>query len=568
MCATVAPVLVLVGLSTLAPRPVLAHAVLTATEPAAASTVPAAAAPTRIQLVFNERVEPGFNSVRVVGADGRRHDLGPAQLLGDAMVVEVPIGPLPAGAYTVAWQVNSIDGHQIRGYFGFGVDAAPPDESVMVLAGAVRQTTTWRIWVLVVNALTLVAVSLWLGGLGFMALPDAATAVHALQAGPRLRCLTDGSGAAFLGLSVVAFMNQAATLADSSLLGALAPSVSVTAVTTTNFGRWWAIRFGTSAVLLVLGHRSTSHALRSGRGFDAMRAVAGGVLAGLVLVTWPLTGHAGAVRGMQAAAVAADWLHLAAAVLWIGGVVSLAIVVSCLDPAVPERRRVVERVLARFSSAALAAVALLVVSGSYSTWQHVSSVSLIATTDYGRALLTKVALFTVVLALAWANRRTVARLGVPVAETGTPHDWTRGLRRRLAAEASLLMAVLGVVAWLTSLPPASVAATPGTFSERRVMRDVAVTFQLRPNRLGKNDLTIALRRAADGAPVTARAVSVFLKTLDVDTGLVSIEAMVMAPGDFHAELIVPAAGRALVSLQVTPEQGDAFVVEFEAYVAG
>src|SRR5207237_2012990 len=72
-----------------------------------------------------------------------------------------------------------------------------------------------------------------------------------------------------------------------------------------------------------------------------------------------LSGHSAADAGSSGFSELADWLHLCAAALWIGGLVQLAAVVW---PAAPELRRTA---FLRFSRLATVLVAILLGAGIY-----------------------------------------------------------------------------------------------------------------------------------------------------------------------------------------------------------
>lgn len=102
-------------------QPALAHAHLRSQSPAADSAVEAA--PQALTLTFSENVEPAFSSVEVVDADGQRVPAGKATVASDARNrLNVALEqPLASGSYRVNWQVLSVDGHKVKGSYGFRV---------------------------------------------------------------------------------------------------------------------------------------------------------------------------------------------------------------------------------------------------------------------------------------------------------------------------------------------------------------------------------------------------------------------------------------------------------------
>jgi copper resistance protein C len=94
-----------------------AHAFLEHAEPRVGSTVQAA--PARLTLAFTQDIEPAFSSVKVIDAKGRPVDKGDVQVQGALM--QVSLGSLGPGDYTVTWRVVSIDTHVTEGDFVFHV---------------------------------------------------------------------------------------------------------------------------------------------------------------------------------------------------------------------------------------------------------------------------------------------------------------------------------------------------------------------------------------------------------------------------------------------------------------
>jgi copper resistance protein C len=93
-----------------------AHAKLDHSEPAAGSTV--AASPGTVTLYFTEQLEPKFSGAEVRDAGGARVDTGTSV---SGSVVRVTVKTLPAGNYSVAWHVLSVDTHKTKGTFAFRV---------------------------------------------------------------------------------------------------------------------------------------------------------------------------------------------------------------------------------------------------------------------------------------------------------------------------------------------------------------------------------------------------------------------------------------------------------------
>lgn len=78
--------------------------------------------PERVQLWFNERLEPQFSHVSVLTPTGHPVDLkdtavGP----DDPKKLSVAVPALLPGTYTVRFRVLSVDGHVVAGQFSFTI---------------------------------------------------------------------------------------------------------------------------------------------------------------------------------------------------------------------------------------------------------------------------------------------------------------------------------------------------------------------------------------------------------------------------------------------------------------
>lgn len=104
----------------LLPPAAAGHAVLVKSSPARRAAL--AHPPARVELWFNERLEPAYSSVTVTNAAGERVDLGDASVgPDDPRRLAVSLPPLPPGRYTVGFRVLSVDGHVVASSFPFTV---------------------------------------------------------------------------------------------------------------------------------------------------------------------------------------------------------------------------------------------------------------------------------------------------------------------------------------------------------------------------------------------------------------------------------------------------------------
>lgn len=107
--------LVLPPLLALAPA-AAAHSELRRSVPAAGAVL--AAAPDRIELHFNERVQ--LTALRLRRVEGEEVAL-PRRAIRKATSETIPLPPLPPGDYRAEWRIISADGHPAGGVIPFRI---------------------------------------------------------------------------------------------------------------------------------------------------------------------------------------------------------------------------------------------------------------------------------------------------------------------------------------------------------------------------------------------------------------------------------------------------------------
>src|SRR5207237_837611 len=228
-----------------------AHALLNRSDPPSGATLQQA--PQAVTLTFTEAPEPTLSSVRILLPSGQQVPTGPLHALAGApRTLEVTLGPLSTGVYTVNWRtVSRVDGHVTGGAFAFGVGTTPADIAVpevtspppSVLGGAAR----WGLYA----GLSVLLGAAWVWTI---ALPQAP--------GPGPASLTVvGVGAAGAVLARVAAGHAAAALGPSRPANVAAQWVHVMSV-----GAWLG---GLAALLAALGATPNAEKAAAVRRFSA-----------------------------------------------------------------------------------------------------------------------------------------------------------------------------------------------------------------------------------------------------------------------------------------------------------
>jgi copper transport protein len=427
-------VVVLCGLL-LVPAAALAHAVLLKTTPSGSQSL--TAAPTQVQLLFSEPLDPVFSRVQVRNASGQQVDSGNSHVDSDnEQLLEASLTPgLPNGVYTVEWRsLSAIDVHPDEGQYslfvGVPVQASLAPAASTAALTATPATTFGRWWFYVAASLFGGVLATWklvLSPLLVGAKPDAQAAARR-----RTYWLIVGGGVLLILGTLFSAVAQAAAAADVPLLAGVGGPLGELLLRGRFAAIWWP-RLGlevASLLLIVFG------------GIDGLASECALATLPAVLLTSALTSHGAALPNAAGPGIAIDWLHIVGACAWVGGLVALAAFLPTLrggaDSDISPRRLV-----ARFGRLALVAAALVLLSGVLQGALEVGSLAGLATTLYGQLLLIKVGLLTLMLLLAGMNEWRVRTTATPV----------RGFSRGVSVELTLGVLVFAVAALLSSTPP-------------------------------------------------------------------------------------------------------------------
>jgi len=263
--------------------------------------------------------------------------------------------------------------------------------------------------------------------------------------------LAIGSGAAWL-------VAVAAGMSGKPLGAALSQGAIPIVLTRTQFGEDWLLRLALAVLLgfCLLGRRRRHWRANGAISWTAL------LLAAAMLASLAWAGHGASTPGPAGNLhLAADFLHLLAAGLWLGTLppfILFLIEVTRTDDT--NWAAVAATATRRYSTLAIASVTVLLAGGVVNTWFLAGTVPALVGTGYGRFLLTKIGLFIAMLMVAAVN---LLRLTPRLAAGGTRNVvWRTVARLRANAriETALGLGVVAVVSVLGTLPPA-LHAEPG-----------------------------------------------------------------------------------------------------------
>ncbi len=504
------------------PAQALAHAQLVRAEPPPGMRLDRA--PGRVRVWFSEALEPGFSSVQVLDASGKPVDNGDSQVTPDdptSMVVSLPPN-LPDGAYTVSWKtLSAVDGHAIRGLFTFGVGTA----ATLAPAAPAPEVTGLTVLEALPRAVSYLAQTLLLGGFllaGLVLRGALASAFSRAFRPPGLAAV-----AVLLIAALVSLVLQAAVASGQGLTTALGASLGPL-LFGTRYGVLWLARLALTLALGAVVWKGLGH-----RRAWQIGALLG---AGLLLVN-ALNSHGAASTEVPELAVVADWLHLAAVSLWVGGLFALAALLWRFDwaPAGQSRVQAIGSCLPRFSGLALASVPLLVLSGIYQSLLQVGSWGALLETVYGQTLLLKIALFVCMLLLGAFHFLVVQ----PRLARGKTSGATSRFRVTLAVEAGLGVLALIAAGLLTSLAPGwqtyaqEVASRP--LEQRATAADLQLALTISPGHPGQNNYTLAVLDSSGQPAANVQKAVLRFTFLDQDLGEVEVPLQPAGDGRYQAQ---------------------------------
>lgn len=519
---------------------VAAHAVPDFSNPAPNAVL--GEGPPQVLIQFNEPVVPEFGRIQVLTQAGDEVETGPLTAVdAENRTLAVDLPPLEQGAYLVSWQVlSAVDGHTTSGTFSFGVGvealAVTKEASLTAQISPLSATARW---------LTLTAVAVLMGFFAFRLLVwnpilrlvelDAAEEAVDLKLGRVGRRLA----LAALGLLALALLfifidqNQAFDLITGDNLGTWL---------NTRFGFMWISRFMLGGLLLF----ALLIFMDGGNGRAGLRGWpwwVGLLLAVALAGTVALVSHSAALAEGSQQGILVDFTHVLAAMLWVGGLLFLALALWLARSLPPAGRTWLSlSLILNFSGLAAIAVGLLAMSGAYLAWVHVGTWTKLVGTAYGLALLAKlaVALLTFLIAginLVWVKPRLNAAYEAPE----QPHSVTAVRRFRWLVTAELIVAlvILGITGVLTDtqrgLDAPLLSDAPGETTLTQQVDDLTVTVTMTPALVGSNQFEILITDENGRAAAGVEEVSLRFTFLGQSIGAAEAVAEPITTGLFRVE---------------------------------
>ncbi|MDQ6858214.1 MAG: copper resistance protein CopC/CopD [Chloroflexota bacterium] len=455
-----------------------AHANYVRSNPAADARL--VKAPAEVRVSFSEPPDPKGSELQVLDTQGTRWDQGPTTASDEANGLKVALKPMSDGGYTVAWTtVSAVDGHETKGSFAFVIGSGPlpslpdvpnasPPPSALEVAG---------------RALSYLGIALALG-----------CALFGLLVHP-----TEGPVEERRERQLLALAGEAMAIGSAALVLAegdrLPPRLELLLSLRLLAGL---------AVIAALAPRLPAPSRR-------YAVVAAAVIAAL---TATLVSHATALGNIKDMAL--DLVHIVSISAWTGGLAALLwVYLLPRERSGPPLRGTVWR----FSLLALTSVVLLITAGVLQAFDRLVLIQDLVETPYGLALLAKIGLLLVVLAVASFN---LLRYG--------PRADRRALIRGTIVESALLTGVFVAAGVLTALaPPAQ--PTGAAFDETRHVAGYRVELVVPTATPGRTRFVLRVHEGL--TPVTGvEKVALRFTMVEHNMGETELIADERAPGEY------------------------------------
>ncbi len=560
-----------VALMTIRPQAAAAHASLTESAPVDGTALTG----DTVTLRFSEGVRPARGAFNLYNSAGDSTAVEPTTANG-RREVRIKVGSdLAAGWYSLTWRIVSDDSHPVAGTLTFSVGepqgAAPTIDTAVSKSAPAAVGLTFGL----VRAAGFAGLLAYVGGIAICALLWPAG-----FASKRARRWIWSAWTVAL----------VATLASVGLQGAYTEGRGLTSifdgdvvaeVLRQKFGALALVRV---ACLLLGAFLAVSLRPKPGARLGPIIAALVVGVSACATVSW--AGHASQGRWSTAALVL-DSVHLLAASVWLGGL-------SLLWIALLPRRSGVDtatawQVMGKFSVVAFVGVGSLAATGVFAAVRQSGGLQSLIDTDYGHALLVKIALVLLILVAAIQSRRALQRRALtptsalsdngvgqahsdlstelapvpdaPAATAGTPNgaDTRRALRRWVGAELAGGLLVVAVTAWLVVSPPAREVfrtSDPELITLRS--DDMRVDIILDPARRGTNVLHLTAL-SARGLPRRTEEL-----TATLTKGEVELKPKFVAAGPGHViapALVLPSAGTWRIEVRVVTDEVDSTVLD-------
>lgn len=593
-----------------------AQAILLRSDPANNTVLPTA--PTVVRMWFTESLNSTFSTARLINSSQQRVDKNNAHIAAnDQTEMDVNLPPkLPPAVYVVLWRTQAAnDGHILTGSFTFSV--ANPDGSTQKLSGTLSgqdqlgdtngsstgQLDGLTLFSVIMITLVELGAIFWVGAQLWRSFvtqtSDTAkdSEQQAILQRTELRFDRIFSLPTLLLIflaNIGVLLGQAMTLTGGQFAQAFSPAILPGLISGGNFGIYWSMR----QIAVILALLATTYAIfikQRSKVFEETFSWVNLLLGLALLIALTLSSAANSGSGALFA-VLADWLHLFAAALWIGGVLYITVAYLPVLTAMPVEKRVgsLVSVLSHYAPLAIAGIVLMVITGPFEATTRMDSGTQLLTTAYGRVLIVKVLLVVALLVISIyqlfvlrpalaknykkykdtpeVDRSFVQESGATALLAGQEAKNTGGsieMQGRRLMNTLRWSALLGVAVLLCTGLLSVFAGTliPGTATQQSTASGpttsasafttttkttddkFTLTFNVTPNHFGENEFTVKVLDSS-GQPDSNVSVSLFNTMQDMDMGTRHLDLQPSGQGRYKGSDLLDMSGHWQVRIDV------------------
>ena len=271
----------------------------------------------------------------------------------------------------------------------------------------------------------------------------------------QFRLLAVWSGLVAIGSGIVWFWIVFARMTGASVWEIPSIDSIDVAITRTQFGRLWTWRLALM-LLFTLASFFASRKCRNVLWRSRAWQCAGAIIATTLLASLAWAGHAGATLAVERPIhLTADAGHLVAAGLWPAGLLPLALLLFRASRSrEPSLLLAASPITRRFSALSLLVASALAATGLTNSYFLVGSLRALVASEYGRLLMLKLFLFSIMVGLGACNLlRFKPQLALANEQNATQRDALRKLMRNVIAELCLGTLIVLIVSALGATPP-------------------------------------------------------------------------------------------------------------------
>ncbi|ANS76743.1 hypothetical protein AWM70_20935 [Paenibacillus yonginensis] len=507
----------------LVPAASFAHAYIIKSEPASGQALQTA--PTEVHLLFNEAFDPSFFALSVLNNKGQKVSSGEPVIDADnpaGLSVKLE-KDLPEGVYVARWRVISGDGHPISGTVPFAVGDAAGAAAAALAAGDLSAGGAPGADQVIIRWLLYGGLMLLAGGLAFpLWLFPRAFRAEAFEMGRFRLLLLTGSILTVLGI-LFSLPLQIRLETGANWLTLWQGEWFRETLKEGLFGTLWWVQ-----TLLLLPLAFLVYALWS-RDYVKRRRMYGFLAllnAAAIAAMKAMIGHP-ATAPSRLAASAADFLHLSAAAVWVGGLLVMAFMLP-KAAAQDESGTLYPDTVRRFTDTGSISAVVLLFSGLYGSIIYLPDLNALFNTTYGWILIAKAAIMLAMLSFALTNflrGRAKRRLGRAV-----KLEWAAGI-------AALILAAV-----LTNLSPGAPKGGPYEHSET-AKSGYTTLIDVAPAKVGNNHFKATVTDV-NGQPAEVQQITIRLICLEMSNMEEEVTLTDASQLEGNASLLMPGRWRA------------------------